>query len=73
MPVLAIAIISWNHGVFIKPQLLCESRKRKKFSHKSRITSFQGVKEYSHSYRLPFERLYERESFKNHEEVINAR
>jgi len=53
MPALAIAIISRNRGVFIKQELLCERREWKKLSHKSRITPLQGVKEYSHSYRLP--------------------
>ncbi len=47
MPALAIAIISWNHGVFTKQELLCERREWKKLSHKSRITPLQGVKEYS--------------------------
>jgi hypothetical protein len=49
MPALAIAIFSRNHGVFIKHELLSERREWKKFSHKSRITPLQGVKEYSHS------------------------
>jgi len=67
VPAFATGITSRSHVVFVRNKLFSESRKWKKFSHKSRIISFQGVKEYSRSYRLPFERLCGKRIAENHE------